>query len=117
MTTDQGQRERVITFVRRRMAAKGWGSAQLIEKAKLDPKTARTFLAAKTWPQEKVRGRIEDALGVPRGMLESVAAGAIEADDEPDGDAVEVAIRRSALNRANQHTLIGTYYGMLDEQE
>lgn len=117
MTTDQSQRKRAVAYVQRRMAARSWDRARLVMESGLDPKTVRTFLAGETWPQSPKRRRIEDALGLPAGMLEAVAAGAVDADEEPEGDAVELAIRQSALNRANQHTLIGTYYGMLDEQE
>lgn len=107
------QRQRVAEFVLRTMGEQGLDGAALTQASGLDAQTVRTFLRGETWPQTKKRTALEDALGLTAGSLELVSRGLNVTQREAE-DAVEAAIRRSSLTRADQHTLLGTYYAMLD---
>lgn len=115
MKLSEGQRRRAVDHVLRKMGELGWDRGQLIVEAHADPATIRSFLQGDTWPQTGTRQRIEAALGLSAGTLEYVALRQVDVEEE--GDQVELAIKRSALSRANQHTLIGKYYEMLEAQE
>lgn len=109
------EKGRAAAYVLRKMAGRGWDAQRLSDEAGLDIQTVRTFLQAKTWPQTRKRGAIEEALGLPAATIEMAARGMTEQPD--DADPVEVAINQSELTRGDKATLIGTYYKMLDAQE
>lgn len=115
MAASEEKKRLVVEYVARKMAELKMSEADLTEAARLDPQTVRTFLRGETYPQAAKRGAIERALDVPLGSLELVG-NRIVTIESPQGDRVEIAIKESDLTRANQHTLIGTYYGMLDDQ-
>ena len=111
------ERQRVAAFLLSKMSDLGWDETRLIEESRRDRATIISLLAGTTWPQRPTREAVEKALGIQPGAIERARRAKGEVTGEPEGDAVEDAIRRSALTRANQHTLIGTYYGMLDQQQ
>lgn len=115
MAMDEAGRQRAARYTAERMARRGWGPGQLALHAGVDQSTIRTFVNGESWPWATKRAAIEDALGLGRGTLELVARGMVEVEEE--SDPVERAILGSRLTRANQHTLIGTYYGMLEDQQ
>lgn len=117
MAVDEAGRERAARYAVERLARHGWSPAELAMRAGVDPGTVRDFLNGERWPQQKSRTAIENALDLGRGTLELVARGIAGTDPEPHGDAVEMAIFGSRLTRANQHRLVGIYYGMLEDQE
>lgn len=116
--TEEEQRERVIRYVRRRMAELSWDDRRLEVETGVDRKTLRSFFGGERSPNLSTRTAIENALALPHGTLDGVRGGYIQDDPEPTPvtDPVERAIYESSLTRANQLKLAGLYYEMLDEQ-
>lgn len=96
------------------MGEKRYSPMDLAERAGVDEKTIRTFIAGQTWPWTSKRAGIEEALGWQVGTLQAMVDGVYAGD--PDIDPVQRAIEASELTRANKAKLLGMYYELLDGQ-
>lgn len=106
--------KRAAAYVLQEMGAAGMDSLALIDRASVDPSTLRTFLDGETYPQTKVRTRIETALGVSIGTIDLAYRGMLNKGAE---DSVERAIEASSLTRANKLRLLAQYVDMLESQQ
>lgn len=116
MATSEEKR-RAAEFVARKLTEIRKDEGWLLHASGVDSGTLRTFLRGETFPQEKTRHAIEDALGISRGSISLVARGLIDTrPSEADQDPVVAAIRASALTRANRAKVEGYYFELLDAQ-
>lgn len=108
-------RDRARDAYRRRMSELGWGATEVAAAGDIsDPATVRAFVAGDSWPWAKNRKKLEAAVEWPAGTLDELArGGTLQTEGK---DPVVSAVEQSALTRANQHKLIGTYFQMLDDQ-
>lgn len=114
------EKQRAARYVLNELNTRHWDGRRLALEAKIDEGTVRTFLRGNTYPQRPSRTAIEETLGLPVGSIEGAAMGLLSVGLDDEGvhsDAVEAAIYRSKLSRANQLKLAGIYYEMLETQD
>lgn len=119
----QGQKERVGGAIAEAMEHAGMSSQELADLAEVRIETIRDILAGRTYPRQKTRNRIEEALSWDTGRIARIAS------DEPLGgpsglaaraptveEQMEALLKRTELTRANQYRLMATYHELLEQQ-
>lgn len=110
------------------LRAAGMTYANFADEAGLSVDTVRDFITGQRWPRARKQWQMEDALGWPRGRIDTIAREydvvTEDGGDQPPGQARSLesapepqpTVDLSELTVGNRHKVWALYYDLLEEQ-